>query len=96
MVKADLVEIVCRTLGLSKKDSETAVEMVLGLIKETLDRGENVKISGFGTFVVREKNARRGHNPQTGEEIEIPARRSLSFKPSGALKKAVNGGDNSF
>jgi integration host factor subunit alpha len=91
MLKADIVATVCRTLGLPKKDSETAVEMVLGLIKENLERGEKVKIPGFGTFVVREKKARRGRNPQTGEEIEIPARRSLSFKPSVSLKKAING-----
>ena len=59
MVKADLVETVCRTVGLPEKESQTAVEMVLGIINETLERGENVKISCFGHFVIRHKKARR-------------------------------------
>ena len=67
------------------------VETVFDTIKETLEKGEKIKISGFGNFVVRDKNARAGRNPQTGEEITISARRVLTFKPSQVLKNALNG-----
>jgi integration host factor subunit alpha len=96
MVKEDIVEQVFLNVGLPKRESADLVEMAFEIIKESLERGENVKISGFGTFVVRQKRARRGRNPHTGEELEISARRVLSFKPSEVLRKAINGGDNSF
>jgi integration host factor subunit alpha len=65
---------------------------VFDTIKETLERGEKIKISGFGNFVVREKKPRVGRNPQTGEEIEITARKVLTFRPSQVLKAALNKG----
>ena len=66
------------------------VEMAFDTIKDTLERGEKIKLSGFGNFVVREKKSRVGRNPQTGQEIEISARRVLTFRPSQVLKNALN------
>ena len=91
MTKADIVESVYEKVGISKRESAKIVEEVLDIIKSNLEEGEKVKISGFGNFTVREKRPRRGRNPQTGEEIEITARRVLTFKPSQVLKKALNG-----
>jgi integration host factor subunit alpha len=91
MTKADIVENIYEKVGLSKEESTRIVELVLELIKETLVRGDRIKISGFGNFVVRQKRSRRGRNPQTGEEIEISARRVLTFKSSPILKKVLNG-----
>ena len=90
MTKADIVEHIYERVGFSKKESAELVERVFDIIKETLSRGEKVKISGFGNFVVREKNARKGRNPQTGEEIRLDARRVLTFKPSLVLKNVLN------
>jgi integration host factor subunit alpha len=90
MTKADIVESVYNTVGFSKKESAEIVELVFATMKETLERGEKIKISGFGNFIVREKNARIGRNPQTGEVIEISARRVLTFRPSQVLKSALN------
>lgn len=90
MTKADIIESVYQQVGFSKKESAEIVEMVFDTIKQTLERGEKIKISGFGNFLVREKNARVGRNPQTGEEIEISARRVLTFRPSQVLKAAIN------
>jgi integration host factor subunit alpha len=90
MTKADIVECIYERVGFSKKESADLVETVFDIIKETLADGEKVKISGFGNFVVREKNARKGRNPQTGEEIRLAARRVLTFKPSLVLKTVLN------
>jgi integration host factor subunit alpha len=90
MTKADIIEGVYEKVGFSKKESAEVVELVFDVIKETLERGEKIKVSGFGNFIVREKNARVGRNPQTGEEIEISARRVLTFRPSQVLKNALN------
>ena len=92
MTKADLIESVYLKTGFSKKESAEIVETVFDLIKTTLEDGEKIKIAGFGNFVVKEKATRRGRNPQTGEEIEITARRILTFKPSQVLKNAINNG----
>jgi integration host factor subunit alpha len=92
MTKADLIESVYLKTGFSKKESAEIVETVFDLIKDTLEEGEKIKIAGFGNFVVKEKATRRGRNPQTGEEIEISARRILTFKPSQVLKNAINNG----
>ncbi|MBZ0274253.1 integration host factor subunit alpha [bacterium] len=89
MTKADLVNNIYERVGFSKKESAKIVEMVFDLIKETLERGEKIKISGFGNFVVREKRARIGRNPQTNKEITISARRVLTFKPSQVLRSAL-------
>jgi integration host factor subunit alpha len=91
MTKADIIERVYDNLGaLSKKESAEIVEMVFETIKLTLAEGEKIKISGFGNFVVREKKARIGRNPQTGIEIRISPRRVLTFKPSQVLKNSIN------
>ncbi len=91
MTKADIIEAVYEKVGgFSKKEAAEIVESVFNQIKETLERGEKIKISGFGNFIVREKKARIGRNPQTGEEITISARRVLTFKPSQVLKNILN------
>lgn len=91
MTKADIIERVYENLGgLSKKESAEIVEAVFETIKATLERGEKIKISGFGNFVVRQKKERTGRNPQTGEEIRIAPRKVLTFKPSQVLKNALN------
>jgi len=90
MTKADIVESVYNKVGFSKKESSEIVELVFATMKETLANGEKIKISGFGNFIVREKNSRIGRNPQTGEVIEISARRVLTFRPSQVLKSALN------
>jgi len=78
--------------GFLKKEVLDLVEAIFETLKETLANGQKIKISGFGNFIVREKKARIGRNPQTGEEITISARRVLTFKPSQVLKDALNGG----
>ncbi len=93
MTKAQIVEHLFEKVGFSKKDSSDVVEMILETIKDALIKGEKVKISGFGNFVVKEKKARRGRNPQTGDDLTISARRVLTFKPSQVLKSAINTGN---
>jgi integration host factor subunit alpha len=93
MTKADIIEGVYEKVGFSKKESAEIVELVFDTVKETLERGDKIKISGFGNFQVRQKKARVGRNPQTGKEIEISARRVLTFRPSQVLKSALNAGD---
>ncbi len=90
MTKAEIVEQIYERVGFSKKEAAELVEKVFEIMKETLAAGEKVKISGFGNFVVREKNARKGRNPQTGQEILLAARRVLTFKPSLVLKNVLN------
>ncbi len=90
MTKADIIRNVHERMGISKSDSARFIESVFDIIKETLARGEDVKISGFGKLNIKEKAARRGRNPQTGEEMKISARRVLTFKSSQVLKKALN------
>ena len=90
MTKADIVEKIYQQLGFSKKEAADIVEFMFSVMKKTLKQGEKIKISGFGNFVVREKMARVGRNPQTGQTIEISARRVLTFKPSQILKQAIN------
>ena len=93
MTKADIIEQIYEKVGFSKKESSEIVELVFDTIKETLEKGEKIKISGFGNFVVRAKRSRTGRNPQTGEAIEISARRVLTFRPSQVLKHALNKDD---
>ncbi|OGQ04715.1 MAG: integration host factor subunit alpha [Deltaproteobacteria bacterium RIFCSPLOWO2_01_44_7] len=90
MTKAEIIEQIYEKVGFSKKESSEIVELVFDTMKETLEKGEKIKISGFGNFVVRAKRPRVGRNPQTGEEIEISARRVLTFRPSQVLKQALN------
>ena len=90
MTKADLVDLIYERVGFSKKEACEVVEAVFAIIRDSLRHGQKVKISGFGTFLVNQKNARRGRNPQTGEPITIDSRRVLSFKASQVLKDRVN------
>src|SRR3954465_11914711 len=90
MTKADIVEALYEKVGFSKKEAADLVELVFDTIKQTLSQGQKIKISGFGNFVVREKRSRIGRNPQTGESIEITARRVLTFRPSQVLRAEVN------
>jgi integration host factor subunit alpha len=92
MTKADIIEQVYEKVGgYSKKESAEIVETVFNVVKETLERGEKIKISGFGNFVVRDKKDRMGRDPQRAVPILIPARRVLTFKPSQVLKNILNG-----
>ena len=90
MTKIDIIQNVYEKLGFSKKESADIVESVFDIIKDSLAQGERVKISGFGNFMVKEKRARRGRNPQTGDEISITALRVLTFKSSQVLRKSLN------
>lgn len=90
LTKAELIESIYEKIGFSKKEASDIVELIFETLKLTLEKGEKVKISGFGNFVVRQKRPRIGRNPQTGQEIEISSRRVLTFKPSQVLKSALN------
>ena len=90
MTKADIVEELYERVGISKQEALRLTEMFFDIMKETLEKGETVKVSGFGNFVVRAKRARRGRNPQTGDEIMITPRKVLTFKSSPLLKEALN------
>ncbi len=90
MTKADIFEKVQASTEFNRKESAEMVEAVFAIMKSTLESGENLKISGFGNFVVKQKANRRGRNPQTGESLTIEARRILTFKPSNLLKDAIN------
>ena len=87
--KAELVERIAEKTNLTKKDVTTTVEALFDSVQEFLAEGEKVQIIGFGTFEVRDRAARKGRNPQTGEEIEIPATKVPGFKAGKALKDAV-------
>jgi integration host factor subunit alpha len=95
LTRLDLSEAVFREVGLSRNESAELVESVLKHISDALVRGENVKISSFGTFSIRDKNARMGRNPKTGEEVPIKPRRVLSFRPSHLMKERVAEGNKS-
>ena len=90
MTKADVVKIICEKMGFALKESREIVEWVFEIMKETLEGGEKIKISGFGNFVIRAKRPRKGRNPKTGEEIVISGRKVVTFKPSFVLRKALN------
>jgi len=93
LTRMDLSEAVFREVGLSRNDSAQLVETVLDYMSDALVRGEQVKISSFGTFSVREKSARVGRNPKTGEEVPINPRRVLTFRPSHLMKDRVAAGN---
>ncbi|MEW6088488.1 MAG: HU family DNA-binding protein [bacterium] len=90
MTKADIVNKISDSVGLSKKDATSAVDAVIEAITKALSKGESVQLVGFGSFNVRKRAARRGRNPQTGASIKIAARKVPSFKAGKALKDAVN------
>jgi integration host factor subunit alpha len=90
MRKADIANEIYEQIGLSKKEAAEIIETILNTIKGVLQKGETVKIAGFGNFVVRSKRTRKGRNPKTGEEIGITPRRVVTFRPSQVFKKFAN------
>ncbi len=90
VTRADLSEAVYQEVGLSRNESAELVEAVLDEISKNLVEGDNVKISSFGSFIVRSKDGRIGRNPKTGEEVPIEPRRVLVFRPSQVLKNRVS------
>ena len=92
MTRADLCEAVHHEIGLSRAESSSLVETVLAHIGDTLVGGDNVKISSFGSFVLRQKGLRIGRNPKTGEEVPIEPRTVLTFRPSQLLREQINAG----
>jgi len=93
LTRLDLAESVFREVGLSRNESADLVESILQHISDALVRGENVKISSFGTFNLRDKKERIGRNPKTGKEVPITPRRVLSFRPSHVMKDKVSAGN---
>ncbi len=93
MTKADLVNSIFEKIGLSKKEAQEIVEILFDTMKQTIVEGNSIKLSGFGTFHVRKKMARRGRNPKTGEDIEITPRRVVTFRGSNQLKSAIEKSD---
>jgi integration host factor subunit alpha len=91
VTRADLSEAVYQKVGLSRTESSALVELVLSEICDSLAHGETVKLSSFGSFVVRDKGERVGRNPKTGIEVPIEPRRVMVFKPSNVLKARING-----
>ncbi|HLM39407.1 MAG TPA: integration host factor subunit alpha [Microvirga sp.] len=94
VTRVDLSEAVYQKAGLSRAESAKLVEQVLGEIGDSLVAGKTVKLSGFGTFIVRSKGERVGRNPKTGVEVPIEQRRVMLFKPSNVLKAHINGEDS--
>ena len=92
ITRSHLAEMIYTQVGLSRNESSDLLEAVLERMSVTLEGGETVKISGFGTFSVRQKGRRVGRNPKTGEEVPILPRRVLVFRPSHVLKARINGG----
>ncbi len=93
LTRADLSEAIHRQIGLSRTESSDLVKSVLDIMSDTLVEGEQVKLSSFGTFMVREKRGRIGRNPKTGEEVPITPRRVLVFRPSQVMKSQINKSD---
>jgi len=92
MTKADLADKVYEKLSCTKDEAIDLVEITLEVLKEAIANEGHVKISGFGNFIVKRKSARKGRNPQTGEQITITSRKILTFKPSPVLKNRINQG----
>ena len=90
LTRADLADTINHQVGLSRADAAQMVESVLNHMTDALERGENVKISGFGSFVLRAKGLRVGRNPKTGVEVPIEPRTVLTFRPSQLLREAIN------
>jgi integration host factor subunit alpha len=90
LTKEKIINSIYNQVGLSKSQSRNVVERLLEIIKGSLENGEDILISGFGKFVVKEKSARRGRNPQTTEDLQLRARRVVVFKTSGVLRNKIN------
>ncbi|QOL25058.1 integration host factor subunit alpha [Thalassotalea sp. LPB0316] len=93
LTKAEVAEHLCNKVGLSKRDAKDIVEVFFEEIRQSLEDGEQVKLSGFGNFDLREKAERPGRNPKTGEDIPISARRVVTFRPGQKLKSRVEDGN---
>ena len=93
LTKIDIIDSICEQLGIPKKDCVCIVESLLDIIKDDLDKGNDVMISGFGKWTVKTKKARKGRNPKTGNAMTIDARKVVTFKPSHVLRDAVNSRD---
>ena len=89
LTKADIADRLFNEVGLNKREAKEFVDAYFEIIREALENGENVKLSGFGNFQLREKNKRPGRNPKTGEEIPITARRVVTFRPGQKLRARV-------
>lgn len=94
LTKAEVAEHLFEKVGLSKRDAKEMVEIFFEDIRETLESGEQVKLSGFGNFDLREKSERPGRNPKTGEDIPISARKVVTFRPGQKLKSRVEDGNS--
>jgi DNA-binding protein HU-beta len=92
MTKKELIDAIASKTGSGKADAERAIAALIEVISDTLKKGDSLSLPGFGSFEIRERAARTGRNPKTGEEIAIAASRVPAFKPGAALKAAVNGG----
>ncbi|MBF0446942.1 MAG: integration host factor subunit alpha [Magnetococcales bacterium] len=92
MTKADIVDVLYSKLDHPRKETQEIVEAMFEMIKVELEKGESIKLPGFGNFVIRSKRSRIGRNPKTGEEMEITARQVLTFKPSTILRNRVQNG----
>ncbi len=92
LTRADLSEAVHRQIGLSRTESADLVKSIIDMVSDCLVTGEKVKLSSFGTFIVRDKGGRIGRNPKTGEEVPITPRRVLVFRPSQVMRSQINGG----
>ncbi len=90
LTRADITETLFQEIGLTRKDSGEILDMILEEISDNLSQGNDVKLSSFGTFSLRDKKSRVGRNPKTGVEAEITSRRVISFKPSQTMRKIIN------
>lgn len=88
--KAIMVEALCNKIGLAKSDARDVLDQFVEVVRTTLEQGQNVKLSGFGNFILRDKPARPGRNPKTGEDIPVKARRVVTFKPGLKLKSKID------
>jgi len=90
MIKADLINKIAREMNISKQEAEAGVNLFFQTIKEALEQGEEIELRGFGSFRFRQRQARSGRNPRTGEPVKVPPKKVLYFKPSKLLKSIIN------
>ena len=90
MIKADLINKIAKEMNISKQEAESGVNLFFQTIKEALERGEEIELRGFGSFRFRQRQARSGRNPRTGEPVNVPPKKVLYFKPSKLLKSIIN------
>jgi integration host factor subunit beta len=90
MIKADLINQISKEMNISKQEAESGVNLFFQMIKDALQRGEEIELRGFGSFRFRQRQARSGRNPRTGEPVQVPPKKVLYFKPSKLLKSIIN------